>query len=121
MIDGNYHQPGASDLVWDARRTTVVWLDLPRLAPMMAAGSSGGRSGRAATARTELWNGNRERWNTLLTADHPIRWAWRTYRERRRRYEELRDPRWVRLRSRRDMRRWLDGVVREDSLPKGHS
>ena len=67
---------------------------------------------RAATG-AELWNGNRERWTALVDRDHPIRWAWRTFDERRQRYAELRDARWVRLRSRAEMRRWLDEVARE--------
>jgi adenylate kinase family enzyme len=106
VVDGNY--AAVRELVWE-RATTIVWLDLPRWQIM--AQVIWRSVGRAATG-AELWNGNRERWNMLLTADHPIRWAWRTYHERRRHFEELRDARWVRLRSRRDMRRWLDGVGR---------
>jgi adenylate kinase family enzyme len=115
VIDGNYAV--VRDLVWD-RATTVVWLDLPRwqiMAHVIA------RSVSRAVTRTELWNGNRKRWSALLAADHPIRWAWRTCHDRRRRYEELRDVRWVRLRSRREMRRWLDEVAREDGLQKVQS
>jgi adenylate kinase family enzyme len=108
VVDGNYHV--VRDLVWD-RATTIVWLDLPRwqiMAQVIWRSVS-----RAATG-AELWNGNRERWNALLDRDHPIRWAWRTFHERRQRYEELFDSRWVRLRSRRDMRRWLDSMVCEE-------
>jgi adenylate kinase family enzyme len=105
VIDGNYAV--VRDLVWD-RATTIVWLDLP-LWQIMA--QVIWRSVSRAATNAELWNGNRERWHMLLTADHPIRWAWRTHHERTRRFEELRDPRWVRLRSRRDMRRWLNEVA----------
>jgi adenylate kinase family enzyme len=107
VIDGNYYHV-VHDLVWD-RATTIVWLDLPRWQIMTQVVW---RSVSRAAMRKELWNGNRERWSALLTAEHPIRWAWRTYHERRQRYEQLLDARWVRLRSRRDMRRWLDEVVR---------
>jgi adenylate kinase family enzyme len=107
VIDGNYHV--VRDLVWD-RATTIVWLDLPRWQIMAQVIW---RSVSRAAIGTELWNGNRERWHALLTRDHPIRWAWRTYHERRHRYEELRDARWVQLHSRRDMRRWLDEVAPE--------
>jgi adenylate kinase family enzyme len=110
VIDGNY--PVVRDLVWD-RATTIVWLDLPRWQIM--AQVIWRSVGRAATG-AELWNGNRERWSSLPTADHPIRWAWRTFHERRQRYEELRDPRWVRLRSRREMQRWLESVVSEEKV-----
>jgi adenylate kinase family enzyme len=110
VIDGNYHV--VRDLVWD-RATTIVWLDLPRwqiMAQVIWRSVS-----RAATG-AELWNGNRERWGALLDRDHPIRWAWRTYHERRQRYEQLLDARWVRLRSRREMQRWLDEVVRGEKV-----
>jgi adenylate kinase family enzyme len=108
VIDGNYHV--VRDLVWD-RATTIVWLDLPRWQIMAQVIW---RSVSRAAMRKELWNGNRERWSALVDRDHPIRWAWRTFHERRQRYAELRDARWVRLRSRREMRRWLDEVARED-------
>jgi adenylate kinase family enzyme len=108
VVDGNYHV--VRDLVWD-RATTIVWLDLPRWQIMLQVIW---RSVSRAATGAELWNGNRERWSALLDRDHPIRWAWRTYHERKQRYEELLDARWVRLRSRRDMRRWLDGMARED-------
>jgi adenylate kinase family enzyme len=110
VIDGNYYHV-VHDLVWD-RAATIVWLDLPRWQIMVQVIW---RSVSRAATSAELWNGNRERWSALLTADHPIRWAWRTYHERRQRYEALLDPRWVRLRSRDEARRWLDSVARENS------
>jgi adenylate kinase family enzyme len=107
VIDGNY--VAVRDLVWD-RATTIVWLDLPRWQIMAQVIW---RSVTRAATGAELWNGNRERWSALVDRDHPIRWAWRTYHDRRQRYEELSDARWVRLRSRRDMQRWLDEVAGE--------
>ena len=35
-----------------------------------------------------MWAGNRERWLHMLRPSHPIRWAWSTWRRRRREYEE---------------------------------
>jgi adenylate kinase family enzyme len=115
VIDGNYAV--VRDLVWD-RATTIVWIDLPRWQVMVQVIW---RSVSRAVTKAELWNGNRERWSALLDRDHPIRWAWRTYHDRRRRYEASLDARWVRLRSRRDVRRWLDEVARQHSPPKVHS
>jgi adenylate kinase family enzyme len=115
VIDGNYYHV-VHDLVWD-RAATIVWLDLPRWQIMVQVIW---RSVSRAATSAELWNGNRERWSALFDRDHPIRWAWRTHHERSQRYEQLFDARWVRLRSRRDVRRWLDKVAREDSLPKVH-
>jgi adenylate kinase family enzyme len=101
VIDGTCAQ--VRDLVW-GRATTIVWLDLPRWQVMLQVIW---RSLSRALMGTELWNGNRE---TLLSADHPIRWAWRTFHRRRRDYEAALDARWVRLGSRAAMRRWLDSV-----------
>jgi adenylate kinase family enzyme len=107
VIDGTYGV--VRDLVW-GRATTIVWLDLPRWQVMLQVIW---RSLSRAIAGTVLWNGNRERWYMLLSAEHPIRWAWRTYHGRRRAYEAARDTRWVRLGSREEARRWLDGLARE--------
>ena len=104
VVDGNYAQ--VRDLVW-GRATTIVWLDLPRRQVMLQVIW---RSLSRALTGTVLWNGNRERWSMLLSADHPIRWAWRTFHGRRRAYEAALDARWVRLGSRAEGRRWLDSV-----------
>jgi adenylate kinase family enzyme len=109
VIDGSYGM--VRDLVW-GRATTIVWLDLPRWQVMLQVIR---RSVSRAIMGTELWNGNRERWSMLLSADHPIRWAWRTYHRRRRDYEAALDARWVRLDSRREARRWLENLGREVS------
>jgi adenylate kinase family enzyme len=104
VVDGTYAQ--VRDLVW-GRATTIVWLDLPRWQVMLQVIW---RSLSRAFTGTVLWNGNRERWSTLLSAEHPIRWAWRTYHGRKRHYEAALDARWVRLSSRAEARRWLDSV-----------
>ncbi len=46
------------------------------------------RSFARAVLRTEMWAGNRERWLHMLRPSHPIRWAWSTWRRRRREFGE---------------------------------
>jgi adenylate kinase family enzyme len=110
VIDGNYSR--VQDLVW-ARADTVVWLDLPRRTVMRRIVW---RSVLRVAARTELWNGNRERWRNLFSLDKEesvIAWAWQTYASNRARYEAaMADPlhshlRFVRLRSPAAVRRFL--------------
>ncbi|GAC1444998.1 MAG: hypothetical protein NVSMB55_23490 [Mycobacteriales bacterium] len=106
VADGNYC--AVRDLLW-SRADTVVWLDLPRLTTLRRVLM---RTARRLVGRAELWNGNRERWQTVLRASHPIRWTWQTADRHRRDYEQrLGDPRWarlitVRLRTDADVRRW---------------
>ena len=101
IVDGNYGP--VRQITW-SRATTVVWLDLPRWLVMIQVI---GRSVSRAVTRRELWNGNRERVRFWLRPDHPMRWAWSTHGRRRREYAEQVDERWVRLRSRREVRAWL--------------
>jgi adenylate kinase family enzyme len=110
VIDGNYSR--VQDLVW-ARADTVVWLDLPRRTVMRRIVW---RSVLRVATRTELWNGNRERWRNLFSLDKEesvIAWAWQTYASNRARYEAaMADPlhshlRFVRLRSPAAVRRFL--------------
>ena len=56
--------------------------------------------------RQELWNGNRERldWHR---PEHPIRWAYATHHPRRAKFAAALDERWVRLRSRAELRAFL--------------
>jgi hypothetical protein len=57
----------------------VVWLDLPRHTVMRRIIW---RSFRRALGRTELWNGNRERWRNFFSLDKEesvIAWAWQTH------------------------------------------
>jgi adenylate kinase family enzyme len=63
VIDGNYST--VRPLVW-GHADTVVWLDPPRRTVMRRLIW---RSIRRAAGRTELWNGNRERWRNLFTWD----------------------------------------------------
>ena len=77
VIDGSYTSQ-VRDLVW-ARADTVVWLDLPRRTVMRRIIW---RSLWRAAKRTELWNGNRERWRNFFSVDKEesvIAWAWQTH------------------------------------------
>jgi len=76
VIDGNY--PTVRDLVW-ARAQLIVVLDLPRwrvMAQLLR------RTVTRGTARTELWNGNRESLRNLVSTDdgrNVVLWSWRTH------------------------------------------
>jgi len=104
VIDGNYRK--VRDLIW-GRATTVVWVD-PSRSVVMA--QVLWRSFLRAITKQELWHGNRERISKWIDPEHPIRWAWRTYGMQRMEHESLMAPHWVRLRSRRDVRKWLDSL-----------
>jgi adenylate kinase family enzyme len=113
VIDGNYSS-SVQSLVWD-RADTVVWLDLPRRTVMRQVIW---RTLRRVAFRAELWNGNRERWANLLTwapEDSVISWSWHHHPVYRSRYSAAAasPPQpglaFVRLRSHRAIRRFLDG------------
>jgi adenylate kinase family enzyme len=125
VIDGNYS--AVRPLVWD-RADTVVWLDLPRRTVMRQVVW---RTLRRAALRAELWNGNRERWANLFTwepEESVISWAWHRHSVYRARYAATADDpacshlRFVRLRRRAEVRRFLAGVRRPgnagDSVPR---
>jgi adenylate kinase family enzyme len=114
VIDGNYSSQ-VKDLVW-ARADTVVWLDLPRRTVMRRIIW---RSLRRAAGRTELWNGNRERWRNFFSVDKEesvIAWAWQTHAATRAKMEAaVADQanshlRFVRLRRPGAVRRFLQSV-----------
>ena len=140
-IDGLYHGPGwtprpafAADVAafaateewvteWQysvvrplmlARADLLVWLDLSRWQVMR---QHVPRTVRRRLRRTELWNGNVEPplWTILTERDHILRWAWRTHPKTAARVRTVlasaRPPVVVRLRSRREVRGWLDGPV----------
>jgi hypothetical protein len=87
------------------------------------------RSWRRARRGELLWGTNEERFWPQLKLWDPnvslIGYSLRTHRNRRRRDEEqMRDPRWahirfVRLRSPRQIERWLAAVAREGALEPG--
>jgi hypothetical protein len=82
VVDGNYGL--VRDFVW-RRATHLIWLDYDRPVIMYRVIC---RSFARTLLRTEMWAGNRERWGHMLRPSHPIRWAWSTWRRRRREYEE---------------------------------
>jgi adenylate kinase family enzyme len=90
VADGNY--AAVRDLLWQ-RADTVVWLDLPRRVVMR---QLIWRTLRRLLARTELWNGNTERWSNLWRVDPEqsiLAWAWTRHRVYRERYlQESADP-----------------------------
>jgi adenylate kinase family enzyme len=71
-----------------ARATHLVWLDYPRAVIMRRVIQ---RSFIRAIFRAELWagTGNREEFHRWLDKEHPIRWAWDTFRHRRAALEAL--------------------------------
>jgi adenylate kinase family enzyme len=113
VIDGNYGR--VRDLVW-ARADTVVWLDLPKRTVMR---QIVWRTLRRVASRTELWNGNRERWRNFFSwnpEQSVISWAWHKHAADHAKYAAAAaDPasahlRFVRLASRRDAVRFLAGA-----------
>jgi adenylate kinase family enzyme len=82
---GNYSK--VRDLVL-ARATHLVWLDYPKAVVMARVLK---RSCHRAWTGEELWpgTGNREQFRRWLDKEHPIRWAWDTYAERKARYAAM--------------------------------
>jgi adenylate kinase family enzyme len=108
VVDGTYRRK-LGNLVLD-RADVVVWLDqpirvwLPRLLR---------RTHRRIHGDEPLWNDNRESWRTALVGRESLLvWAFRMHFSRRRRYPiELESYPVVRLRSPREVERWLEGVT----------
>ena len=116
VIDGNYSSK-VRDLIW-ARADTVVWLDLPRRTVMRRIIW---RSLWRAARRTELWNGNRERWRNFFSLDKEesvIAWAWQTHAATRAKLEAATADQgnshleFVRLKSSGAVRRFLQDLRR---------
>jgi adenylate kinase family enzyme len=117
VVDGNYRSRVA-DLI-DA--DTYVWLDYPRSIVMRRVIR---RTLGRMLLRRELWNGNRERWRSLVKRDpreNIVLWAWVNHENYRGRYEEAsardRQATWIRLRSPRNAEQWLSEVGRADLRP----
>ena len=106
-------QYGAVRALLADRADLVVWLDppVPRVMRQVVV-----RTVQRRLRRRELWNGNIEGpLSAVLTdPDHIVRWAWRTRHKTAARIAELRARRpdlpVVRLRSRREIDRWLAGL-----------
>jgi adenylate kinase family enzyme len=106
VIDGNYEAKLDDTLTGAA--DTIVWLDLPL-------GLKLRRVARRTRTRirddVELWNGNKESWrNALWGRESLFAWMIRGHFRHRRDWPRLygSDPRFVRLRSVAEARRWLD-------------
>lgn len=107
VVDGSYRSK-LGDLVLE-RADLVVWLDLPRRVwlPRLV------RRTLSRIVRGErLWSDNRETlWNGFVAHDSLLRFALRTYPQRRRHYPaELGRYNMIRLRSPAEAERWLEGV-----------
>jgi adenylate kinase family enzyme len=85
VSDGNYSK--VRDLIL-ARATHLIWLDYPRPVTIQRVFW---RSLKRALSKRELWpgTGNREEFRRWLDKEHPIRWAWDTYHDRRAAYAAL--------------------------------
>jgi adenylate kinase family enzyme len=107
VVDGNYGRVGVRDVLWP-RADTIVWLDLPRATVMWQMIT---RTARRWWSQEPLWHGNRESLRMVLSRQSIVWWAWSTHATNRINYERLlADPpcRVVRLRSRRDVRAFLE-------------
>jgi adenylate kinase family enzyme len=83
VVDGNYSK--VRDIVW-SRADTVIWLDYPLPLIMKRVVW---RTFRRVVTQEELWNGNRETWQTTLSRDSIILWVLQTYRKSRKEYSIL--------------------------------
>ena len=102
VVDGNYLTQAADLTVGVADR--VVWLDPSRTVVTRQVVA---RTWHRVRSGEELWNGNRERWQEVLSWDPErsiIRWSWTQHR----RYHQLfgamaaaEPERWLRVSSRR--------------------
>lgn len=91
-ITGGYSK--VRPLIW-SRATHLVWLDLPRWLVMRQVIA---RSFQRAASGADVFPGCKEDWGRLLTAEHPIRWAWDTYHRRRAQFATmLADPSYAHL------------------------
>lgn len=115
VADGNYFTQGSRDVLWP-RADTIIWLDQPRriTVPRVIR-----RTLSRSLGRKTLWNGNRESLRQILGSGSIIRFAWRAHPGYGARYEGLDvDPDlahliWVRLRSPREVRRWLRSLEKD--------
>lgn len=104
------------------RAELLVWLDLPRWRVFSQLIR---RTVLRRWRRTSLWNGNVEPpLHTFLTdREHLLRWAWRAYPTVARHAADAgaREPDLpvVRLRSRREVTAWLNGVAPAAPTPTG--
>jgi adenylate kinase family enzyme len=117
VVDGNYSERIRA-IAWGAA-DTVIWLDLPRAVVIWQLVL---RTARRIVSGGELWNGNRERSLRDQLSRDPAKsillWSWRTYGPTKAEYElamqrpEFARLRFVRLSSRRQIKRYLRTALR---------
>lgn len=109
---GNYwHQ--LQDLTW-GQADVIVWLDLPAHTSLINLVT---RTLRRVAGRTALWHGNRETLrNVFFSRESLLRWWWTVQKmEPERtgsRVSQMTQAQVVRLKSRREVNRWLSQVHR---------
>lgn len=114
IVDGNYGSR-VRDLVW-AEVDTVIWLDLSKIRVMASVFR---RTLGRVFGRKLLWNENRERLRNLFASDpveNLLLWTWTHFDHYRDTYSAASvDPslshiEFVQLRSRPEIRRWLNDI-----------
>lgn len=106
VVDGNYDSKLGETVVGAA--DTIVWLDLPLRVTFPRLWR---RTMHRIRYDVELWSGNRETWRDQFASRHSIfLWTVRSHRRHRREWPSRfsGDPRFVRLRSDAEARRWMD-------------
>ena len=106
VIDGNYDRKLGETVVGAA--DTIVWLDLPLRITFPRLWR---RTMHRIRNDVELWSGNHETWRDQFASRESIfLWAVRAHRRHRREWPSRfgNDPRFVRLRSDAEARRWMD-------------
>jgi adenylate kinase family enzyme len=114
VIDGNYDSKLGDTVV--AAADTIVWLDLPLQVKMRRLW---GRTMHRIRNEVELWGGNRETWrDQFLSRESIFYWTVHAHIEHRREWPTRfgQDPRFVRLRSDAEARRWLDEQTADVAL-----
>jgi adenylate kinase family enzyme len=113
VLDGTYeHKLG--DFVYQ-HANTVVWLDQPLPLVLFRLVR---RAVRDIVTKRDLFNGNRQTWRlAFFTRDSLVSWAIKSHFRRRRSWPEkfARMPQLqlVRLRSPREVERWLESLARD--------
>ncbi len=110
VIDGNYEVKLGDTVIGAAE--TIVWLDLPLGVKLRRLWR---RTSHRIRNDVELWSGNKEQWRTALWGRESLfMWMLRGHFRHRRTWPQRygRDPRFVRLRSVEEARKWLEAAVR---------
>lgn len=110
VIDGNYESKLGDTVIGAA--DTIVWLDLPLGVKLRRLWR---RTSHRIRNDVELWSGNKEAWRTALWGWNSLfMWMLRGHFRHRRTWPQAYggDPRFVRLRSVKEARAWLEAAVR---------